>query len=531
MKKTPDFSPAVAEKTNQTKNNNAQKETETQKTDKENRESNLIEKEDKSLQTKIKESETTEEAIDEKDKAIEKELDKISRLKEEKTRLIEEGRDSASIINKDRELKEAKKNLLMMETERLKRQLKNNNILKDKRKEIKIELLKKEIELIVLRIEEEKQKRNINKVMALTNEKTYKESELEKEKQEETAKQKKKDKTAKIEPENLLEEKYKEVLNYLKEKLKNINKTGMPVDIKELRIDAEEYVKRIESKDKTININAERGEYLMREKYGKTEVESDKTIGRKGEVMVYYLLLKMLGEHYHVFMCSEYDDTHNKADICLIDKEANSYLALNVKVNPKNKTLKNYNKSKRSKKNPIEEKARKIAEMNRKGGTDLSFGFNFKNGRIELGRINNIPITYFILEEKDLNQLILETDLNSSKANEIEKKVFLKLIKSIQEQIKKISEIRMEDVRRARGDKENVKELSVNLVSMLEVFTRIIPQIELEKKELSVVGKYFRDAEKKAKEFENSFFYNKTTHSCSSKNKKWKCRRNRRRRK
>ncbi|MDD5164598.1 MAG: hypothetical protein PHN27_03170 [Patescibacteria group bacterium] len=213
-------------------------------------------------------------------------------------------------------------------------------------------------------------------------------------------------------------EKVKEMEKFLKTIAENLRAEGIPVN-DNCKVDEnsfKEIYSEEEIKNDTERINFYKSKWNLEE-------QKNQTTGEKLEMLTTAIFHKFLKDKFIVVRSSEIDDVDRKVDNVIIKKGTNEEEIFGLFDAVGDVTDRRY-----------KEKVEKIMERN-KNGASLKYGFSMdENGKIQPKAIDNIPLFYLALPEKQLEEGIKNFEFNST--SEYEKKLFEYFILSIETQMK-----------------------------------------------------------------------------------------------
>lgn len=174
-----------------------------------------------------------------------------------------------------------------------------------------------------------------------------------------------------------------------------------------------------------------RKEVLAQEKFfssdgGKDKVEWSKDKKRNPsnitEIALTILLQKCLGKDFIVARSSKYDDYINHVDQVII------YVPTGEVVCGFDEVIGNIGDDGGEKK---KEKLRKIMA---RGGANIKYGAQLKDGQLVRSEVKNVPAFYVSLSKENLRELLDSLKNNPNENSEVEKEIFSKLLASLENQ-------------------------------------------------------------------------------------------------
>ncbi len=142
------------------------------------------------------------------------------------------------------------------------------------------------------------------------------------------------------------------------------------------------------------------------------------------EMAVTALLHKFMGQDFIVARASEYDDYLNGVDTVLIDKKTGAVICGFDEV------LGSFGD------NGGDIKRLKIQEKMERGGSALHFGATIEDGVLKRRSLEKLPTFYLSLSKEELMKLLVDLTSEQEEAGESSRKIFVKFINLIREQIK-----------------------------------------------------------------------------------------------
>jgi hypothetical protein len=145
------------------------------------------------------------------------------------------------------------------------------------------------------------------------------------------------------------------------------------------------------------------------------------------EVALTVLLYKFLKKDFIVARSSSYDDYNNGIDQVLVYKPTGEVVCGFDEV------IGNHGDDGGTK------KSAKLEKIMSKGGATVKYGATMLDGKLVRDEVKNVPAFYMALSKEELNELLESIKNNAIDINEIDKKIFTKLISSLAEQSASLS--------------------------------------------------------------------------------------------
>lgn len=163
-------------------------------------------------------------------------------------------------------------------------------------------------------------------------------------------------------------------------------------------------------------------EILAKWKENKAKQKSGRT-----ETIVTILLNRLMGERFIVVKSSTYDDYYSGVDHLIIDKTNGNVVGAFDEVAQNDKHEGSANSSK---------KQDKVKKINQKGGASIKYGLKINQDKLEMTKLENLPIFYLSLSDENYNKLGKTTDNDiKGEITDTEQKIFDDLITSLKSQI------------------------------------------------------------------------------------------------
>jgi len=220
----------------------------------------------------------------------------------------------------------------------------------------------------------------------------------------------------------------------------NLKKEGMPVDL-DCRIDIDFFdniysLTEIENDKKEIEklkekFQTEEKEELETKKWKKNperalemEEEKKEKLGEKLEMLKTAIFSKNLGKDFLVVRTSLYDDIKNRVDNLILNKETSEPICAFDEVADTMDTR-------------YRQKSEKVLERNKKeGGGKLKYGIKIeKDGKLTLGKIENIPLFYLVLPPRHIEEGEKQLLFSFEQKSDYEEKLFNYFLSSLFHQI------------------------------------------------------------------------------------------------
>lgn len=169
------------------------------------------------------------------------------------------------------------------------------------------------------------------------------------------------------------------------------------------------------------------------------------------EMVTTLLFDKILSKQFIVVRASTHDDYENGADQLIIDKETgvticgidDAILGSSVKDDGEKKRI-------------------KIDRKMKNGGAQIKYGLTINNGDLERTSLNHVPIFYFNLEKKEMNEVLKH--LGSEQIDMKEFKVYARLVDSLKNQVNEYKK----DYTLNKELRNNIIDFEPSLYKMLE---------------------------------------------------------------
>lgn len=188
--------------------------------------------------------------------------------------------------------------------------------------------------------------------------------------------------------------------------------------------------------------------------------DCDKNPAHITELALTLLFDKILRDDFIIVRASAYDDYENGADNLIIDKKTGAVICGVDDVIRYEGDNKNRNEETGK---TEEKKDEKIRRKMASGGATIKYGATFVDGRLERKCLEHIPLFYFSLDKKDLDQLLLDMAARHKDVSVKEREVFSKLSHSLADQSTKFS-----NDRRLNPDlRDNLKKFGPSLEKIL----------------------------------------------------------------
>lgn len=148
----------------------------------------------------------------------------------------------------------------------------------------------------------------------------------------------------------------------------------------------------------------------------------EKNPGNITEMALTIVFNKFLREKFVVARASDYDDYNNGVDQIIIDKETGAVVCGFDEVIGHNGD------------DGGNKKSQKIQHKMESGGAKIKYGATIEDGELIRKKLKNIPAFYVAISKEELNELLLALKSDSPEPSQSEKKVFVKLLNSLQNQ-------------------------------------------------------------------------------------------------
>ncbi len=151
--------------------------------------------------------------------------------------------------------------------------------------------------------------------------------------------------------------------------------------------------------------------------------------GRNVELATTLLITKILGDDFIVVRTADYDDYFAGTDLIIVNKKTGKTLCAIDNV------AQSESKTKEGETMMSIKKLEKTLSAVDQGGVELKYGIKIKNEKMTLEPLQNMPVFYFDISDKDWSDLS-SNDVNSEKINKTELRIFASFIKSLDQQRK-----------------------------------------------------------------------------------------------
>lgn len=210
------------------------------------------------------------------------------------------------------------------------------------------------------------------------------------------------------------------LLSFLSEMAKELKNQGIPVDDR-CRIQMEAFEK-IYSPSK-VKKDKEKIQELEEEwKALEASLRKEKKEGEELEVLKTLIFHKFCGKELLVVRSSRFDDIFNHVDNLMVEKETGNPVCAYDEVIGTSGEL-------------LLRKREKVLLRNTEGGVRLKYGISLQKGKIELGRISELPIFYLTYPKEEFKRGIKELRSLEEKSP-YEEKIFAFFVALLDSQIK-----------------------------------------------------------------------------------------------
>lgn len=164
---------------------------------------------------------------------------------------------------------------------------------------------------------------------------------------------------------------------------------------------------------------------------------ADQKQSHVGELVITTVLHRALGKRFVVVRSSEYDDLLHSADGYIVDTKTGARVCSLDHFTTDEKALQTGGGFAPRKDDRGITKRQKQEKIMQRGGTRLSYGFSIQDGKVELGKVKNIPLFIAEIDKKKLFDVVnsLGGDINGP-LTEPERVLFLSLMSSLESQAK-----------------------------------------------------------------------------------------------
>lgn len=165
------------------------------------------------------------------------------------------------------------------------------------------------------------------------------------------------------------------------------------------------------------------------------------------ELVVTVLLQKLLPERFVVVRASKYDDYNNGVDNLILDQESGNVICgLDEVIS-------------RSDFHGVSKKELKLRNKMEKGGFQIKYGAKFKDAKLSLESLKNIPAFYLSMDKTDLVKL--SSYIKDGGNNPVEQELFLKLKNSLLNQVQSYAQLSL-----AKELQNSIKDFQLFLESL-----------------------------------------------------------------
>ena len=153
------------------------------------------------------------------------------------------------------------------------------------------------------------------------------------------------------------------------------------------------------------------------------------------ELALTVLFNKILKGKFIIVRASDYDDYENGADMFIVDTDTGAVICgVDDVIRYDGDDV---DKDSKTGKKP---KAEKIKEKMEHGGASIKYGATFVDGQLARKSLEHIPLFYFSINKKDLDDLLVDLTERRQKINPKEKEVFAELVNSLADQFSQFSQ-------------------------------------------------------------------------------------------
>jgi len=194
-----------------------------------------------------------------------------------------------------------------------------------------------------------------------------------------------------------------------------------------------------EGKINIVGADAEAHKYLVKtqeeafsQETGKSvsdwQRDKEKNSANLTEMALTVMLHKFLKEYFIVARSSSFDDYNHGVDQVLVYKPTGEVVCGidEVIVNP-------------SDKDGASKKVSKLENIMKRGGARIQYGAKLQDGNLVRAEVRNIPAFYMSLSKAELGELLESLKNDKTNTSLVEEKIFLRLIDSLEEQVKGLS--------------------------------------------------------------------------------------------